>query len=179
MESTLYNETNNSQNGNNLKKFERIPHAHVNSLEYRNLNWQKNKHKHYQIHPQNHSGPIPAHTWRAVCDSMLGGLASKLRMCGCDCLYVLFDKGGEQSARLAVHENRILLTQRLIQYLPLENCYRVISSTPNEQLREVLNHFSVAVTQKDIFSRCQICNFDEFVEVPKKLMDQLVKRFGN
>lgn len=132
---------------------------------------------------------------------MLGGLASKLRMCGCDCLYVLFDKGGEQSAKLAMHEKRILLTQRVrtyncliilfqliniyslinnlqfTQYLPLENCYKVISNTPNEQLREVLSHFSVIVTQKDIFSRCQICNFDEFVEVPKALMDELVRRF--
>lgn len=54
---------------------------------------------------------IPAHTWRVVCDSMLGGLSSKLRMCGIDCIHVLFDQGGDDSARLAMRENRILLTR--------------------------------------------------------------------
>lgn len=55
--------------------------------------------------------PIPAHTWRVVCDSMLGGLSSKLRMCGIDCIHVLFDQGGDDSAQLAMRENRILLTR--------------------------------------------------------------------
>lgn len=55
--------------------------------------------------------PIPAHTWRVVCDSMLGGLSSKLRMCGIDCIHVLFDQGGDDSARLAMRESRILLTR--------------------------------------------------------------------
>ncbi|XP_024892768.1 exonuclease mut-7 homolog [Temnothorax curvispinosus] len=126
--------------------------------------------------------PIPAHTWRVVCDSMLGGLSSKLRMCGIDCIHVLFDQGGDDSARLAMRENRILLTrnksyERFKQYLPLENCYRIIADTPDNQLREVLHHFGVVITQNDIFSRCQICNCDEFVKVPKKLMDDLMQSF--
>ncbi|XP_047368206.1 exonuclease mut-7 homolog isoform X5 [Vespa velutina] len=179
MQSTLSSEKNNFQNGSNTKQFKKVLQTYHNSSNRKNFTKQENKQKQYQLYPQNPSGPIPAHSWRAVCDSMLGGLASKLRMCGCDCLYVLFDKGGEQSAKLAVHENRILLTQRFTQYLPLENCYKVISSTPNEQLREVLSHFSVIVTQKDILSRCQFCNFDEFVEVPKALMDELVRSFIN
>lgn len=54
---------------------------------------------------------ISAHTWRVVCDSMLGGLSGKLRMCGIDCVHVLFDQGGDDSARLAMRENRILLTR--------------------------------------------------------------------
>lgn len=53
----------------------------------------------------------PAHQWRVVCDSMLGGLSSKLRMCGVDCVHVLFDQGGDDSAQLAMRENRILLTR--------------------------------------------------------------------
>ncbi|XP_036141081.1 uncharacterized protein LOC105833553 isoform X2 [Monomorium pharaonis] len=126
--------------------------------------------------------PIPAHMWRVVCDSMLGGLSSKLRMCGIDCIHVLFDQGGDDSAKLAMRENRILLTrnknyERFKQYLPLENCYRIMADTPDNQLREVLYHFGVFVTQNDIFSRCQICNCDEFVKVPKKLMDDLVQSF--
>lgn len=55
--------------------------------------------------------PIAAHMWRVVCDSMLGGLSSKLRMCGVDCVHVLFDQGGDDSAKLAMRENRVLLTR--------------------------------------------------------------------
>jgi len=51
-----------------------------------------------------------------------------------------------------------------------------MADTPDNQLREVLNHFGVIITQNDIFSRCQICNCDEFVKVPKKLMDDLMQR---
>ncbi|KYM94459.1 PREDICTED: exonuclease mut-7 homolog [Cyphomyrmex costatus] len=125
---------------------------------------------------------IPAHTWRVVCDSMLGGLSSKLRLCGIDCIHVLFDQGGDDSAKLAMRENRILLTrnknyEKFKQYLSMEKCYRIMADTADNQLREVLNHFGIVVTQNDIFSRCQICNFDEFVKVPKKLMDALMQSF--
>lgn len=60
---------------------------------------------------QYQGNPVAAHKWRVVCDSMLGGLSSKLRMCGVDCVHVLFDQGGDDSARLAMRENRILLTR--------------------------------------------------------------------
>ncbi|KAL0128834.1 hypothetical protein PUN28_003900 [Cardiocondyla obscurior] len=140
-----------------------------------------NKVKSEQVQRRNWSS-VPAHTWRVVCDSMLGGLSSKLRMCGIDCVHVLFDQGGDDSAKLAMRENRILLTrnksyEKFKQYLPLENCYRIIADTPDDQLREVLYHFGVVVTQADIFSRCQVCNYDEFAEVPKKLMDELVQSY--
>lgn len=46
-----------------------------------------------------------------------------------------------------------------------------------EQLREVLKYFEIYVTQKDIFSRCQICNSDEFAKIPKTVMDKLMQRF--
>ncbi|EGI70405.1 Putative exonuclease mut-7-like protein [Acromyrmex echinatior] len=144
-------------------------------------NRQNNTNKLEPIQQRN-CDSIPAHTWRVVCDSMLGGLSSKLRMCGIDCIHVLFDQGGDDSARLAMRENRILLTrnkncEKFKQYLPLENYYRIMADTADNQLREVLNYFGIVVTQNDIFSRCQICNFDEFVKVPKKLMDHLMQSF--
>lgn len=64
-----------------------------------------------RVHRQHQGDPVIAHTWRVVCDSMLGGLSSKLRMCGVDCIHVLFDQGGDDSAKLAMRENRILLTR--------------------------------------------------------------------
>lgn len=54
---------------------------------------------------------IPAHEWSAVCDSMLGGLAAKLRMCGCNCSHLVFDQGGERAVKRAVTEKRVFLTR--------------------------------------------------------------------
>ena len=129
---------------------------------------------------------IPAHKWRVVCDSMLGALVSKLRMCGCDCVHTVFDQGGSRCIKLAIQENRILLTgnteylkvAQLSPYLPPGNSYLVSSENPDEQLIEVLNHFRILVTERDIFSRCQACNGDEFAKVTKKLMDDLVESFA-
>ncbi|XP_029675764.1 exonuclease mut-7 homolog isoform X2 [Formica exsecta] len=147
-------------------------------------NFEKMNRPESRVQRQHQGDPVIAHTWRVVCDSMLGGLSSKLRMCGVDCVHVLFDQGGDDSARLAMRENRILLTrnknyERFKQFLPLKNCYRIMADTPDNQLREVLCYFGVVVTQNDIFSRCQICNCDEFVKIPKQLMDDLVQRLIN
>lgn len=123
------------------------------------------------------------HTWRVVCDSMLGGLTNKLRMCGCDCVHFAFDQGGERSVKLAMREKRVFLTRnkgylKFLQYIPSEDCYFVLSDTPDEQLREVLNHFKIAVTHNDIFSRCQACNSNEFSKVRKSLMYELSKSYA-
>lgn len=74
-------------------------------------NFEKMNRPESRIQRQHQEDPVIAHTWRVVCDSMLGGLSSKLRMCGVDCVHVLFDQGGDDSTRLAMHENRILLTR--------------------------------------------------------------------
>ncbi|XP_012279441.1 exonuclease mut-7 homolog [Orussus abietinus] len=126
---------------------------------------------------------VPAHEWRVVCDSMLGGLAKQLRICGCDCVYVEFDCGGDRSAKLAMQERRVLLSrggacQRFAHYLPPGNCYNVISDKLEDQLKEVLSQFNVLVMQRDIFSRCQLCNQDEFVHVSRHTMAELVKSFA-
>lgn len=151
---------------------------------------------------------IPVHQWRVVCDSMLGGLTSKLRMCGCDCVHLAFDQRGERSVQVALYEKRVLLTRnkeylrvgsfirfiiidnslllilnyfnyiiQFSQYIPPEDCYFVMAANPDAQLREVLKYFKIIVTHRDIFSRCQDCNSDEFVKASKQLMDKLLKRF--
>ncbi|XP_076171130.1 exonuclease mut-7 homolog isoform X2 [Ptiloglossa arizonensis] len=121
---------------------------------------------------------IQAHKWRVVCDSMLGRLTSKLRICGCDCIHIASDQYGERSVRIAKKENRVFLTRRkeylkFSHYLPLGNNYLILADIPDDQLREVLNYFEVLVTKRDIFSRCRVCNSDEFLKVPKLLMYQL------
>ena len=63
----------------------------------------------------------PAHEWRVVCDSMLGGLAKQLRMCGCNCIHIEYDRGGDHSIKVAFSENRVLLTRN--------GCYQRVRST--------------------------------------------------
>ncbi|XP_033222411.1 exonuclease mut-7 homolog isoform X2 [Belonocnema kinseyi] len=126
--------------------------------------------------------PIPAHEWRVVCDSMLGGLAKQLRMCGCNCIHIEYDRGGDQSMKIAMNENRVLLTrngcyQRFTQCVPAGSCYKVVADKPEDQLKEVLSRFNIVVTERDIFSRCQVCNQDEFVRVPETTMAALVNSY--
>ncbi|XP_043248920.1 exonuclease mut-7 homolog isoform X1 [Colletes gigas] len=135
-----------------------------------------------EYRPQRHNQKqTEAHKWRVVCDSMLGPLASVLRTCGCDCVFIPFDPAGSQSLRVALCENRILLTRRTYfsqSHPPLGKSYLVLTDTPNEQLREVLNHFKVLVTRRNIYSRCKVCNSNEFAKVPKLLMDKLAQSFA-
>ncbi|KAK0079127.1 hypothetical protein PV325_001691 [Microctonus aethiopoides] len=129
---------------------------------------------------------IPAHQWRIVCDSMLCGLAKYLRMCGCDSVHVKYDRGGCKSAQIALEENRILLTrhsnhERLAKLtgLPSNRSYKVHSNSSDAQLIEVLTNFNIGVMESDIFSRCQICNSDEFLQISNSNMRDLRQRFSN
>ena len=54
----------------------------------------------------------------------------------------------------------IFLLRQLRSAVPLGMCYCVMSTTKNckEQVKEILDHFNVLVTEKDIFTRCQVCD---------------------
>ncbi|KAL7299335.1 hypothetical protein TKK_0007911 [Trichogramma kaykai] len=112
-----------------------------------------------------------------VCDSMFGALARQLRKCGIDCFYIANDTGGEHNFRLALANKRVLLTRNFAQYLPFGHCYEVVEHKPVEQLVEVLQHFKIKVKESNIFSRCQVCNTNEFVYVSKNTMSLLLQRF--
>lgn len=99
---------NNQSRRDNYNRYDK--HDRWENIEDRQVSRQNNASKPESAQRRNWD-PIPAHTWRVVCDSMLGGLSSKLRMCGIDCIHVLFDQGGDDSAKLAMRENRILLTR--------------------------------------------------------------------
>ncbi|XP_076248872.1 exonuclease mut-7 homolog [Calliopsis andreniformis] len=127
---------------------------------------------------------IPAHKWAVVCDSMLGGLSAKLRLCGCDSNHLVFDQGGERAVKMAISENRVFLTRnkdylKFSPYLPPGRSYFVQADNPYEQLREVLNYFGVSVMKRNIFSRCQACNSNEFAKITRRFMDKLMKSFDN
>lgn len=100
------------QNGRDVRNYDKREHFQNGRAVESKMRQKKEVHtSKLQSVSRNHEFSVAAHTWRVVCDSMLGGLSSKLRMCGVDCAHVLFDQGGDDSAKLAMRENRILLTR--------------------------------------------------------------------
>lgn len=62
------------------------------------------------------------------------------------------------------------------QFVRAENCYQVLETTVESQLKEVLTYFKIIVTQRDIFSRCLECNEREFIFVPTKDMIDIMQK---
>jgi len=102
--------------------------------------------------------PEPLSEIRFVLDVHLGKLASYLRMAGFDSLYSNSASDVELADRSAL-ERRILLTfdRELLKRKSVVYGYNVRSRDPEEQISEVLNHFSLLNSLRP-FSRCMICN---------------------
>ncbi len=92
-----------------------------------------------------------------VVDSHLGRLVRYLRMLGFDCLFV--NDQNHDPVCLAIEEKRILLSGnlRLLKRKELVYAYYVRSNDPEEQLREVVERYSLA-QYFEPFGRCLLCN---------------------
>lgn len=93
-----------------------------------------------------------------ICDVHLGRLCRYLRMLGFDTAYSnRFSPTNliEQS----IAEKRILLSKsyRLTHYPKVERAYRIRSSDPEEQIKDLICHLSLA-DLADPFTRCLNCN---------------------
>ncbi|KAK3087840.1 hypothetical protein FSP39_011359 [Pinctada imbricata] len=118
-----------------------------------------------EVTPLGQRSEIAPGDLRVVVDSMLQGLGRHLRSCGVD-VHIL-DNHQDHYATIEIchKEHRIVLTkgspfQMIRAHVGEEMCYHVEAVNVREQVLEVLSHFGVKVTQKDIFSRCQVCNGD-------------------
>ncbi|XP_032162701.1 exonuclease mut-7 homolog isoform X2 [Mustela erminea] len=147
---------------------------------------------------------VPVRAFRAVCDSMLHGLARSLRCLGADVLTLGAGEDHRRAAEVARQEGRIILTSglpyhKLRAQVGAGRCMSVdCSLKARQQAKAVLKHFNVRVTPADIFSRCQephltsaplcpqeprltsaplcpqACNCDQYLKVSKEMMKQLV-----
>lgn len=95
---------------------------------------------------------------RFVLDVHLGKLANYLRLLGFDVLY-RNDYDDVELAHISSQEQRILLTQDsgLLKRSIVIYGYRVRSSNPKQQVREVLERFSLGAAIAP-FQRCTRCN---------------------
>ena len=90
-----------------------------------------------------------------VVDRMLGKLARRLRMLGCDSLYPP-ERGDSDLIRIARREGRTLLTRDThLQDVRGVKVFLVSSQEVREQLLEILSAFGLPPGER---SRCTLCN---------------------
>ncbi|XP_075628214.1 exonuclease mut-7 homolog isoform X10 [Balearica regulorum gibbericeps] len=125
--------------------------------------------------------PISPKEFSVVCDNMLQGLGRYLRCLGVDVRMLENEDDHRKAAEIARQEGRVILTSGL-PYQTLQSqvaegrCFSVnCSEKAKEQALQVLKHFNVQVSLADIFSRCQVCNCDQYLKVPRERMRQLVE----
>lgn len=128
--------------------------------------------------------PVPPQQLRVVCDNMLQGLGRYLRCLGVDVVMLENTDDHKKAAELAHQENRVILTcgqpyQSLRSQVGEGRCLALeCSEKARDQAVRVLRHFNVQPTTSDVFSRCQACNSDEYVAVPRADMINMLKQRG-
>ncbi|KAM6902121.1 exonuclease mut-7 homolog [Xenentodon cancila] len=127
---------------------------------------------------------IPPQQLRVVCDNMLQGLGRYLRCLGVDVVILENTDDHRVAAKLAQDEGRFILTcgqpfQTLRSQVGEGRCLSLnCSEKAKDQAVRVLRHFNVQPTPSDIFSRCQACNSDQYVAVPRADMIRMLKEKG-
>ncbi|XP_078605865.1 exonuclease mut-7 homolog [Branchiostoma floridae x Branchiostoma japonicum] len=128
------------------------------------------------------SPPIRPGELSVVCDTMLQGMGRQLRCCGVDVRILENTDDHDRAAEIARSEKRIILTcgmpyQTLRSQVGEGRCLCLDSGVgPREQVLQVLQHFNVKVTQRDIFSRCQVCNGNRYLRIPAREMQRALDR---
>nr|XP_025117905.1 exonuclease mut-7 homolog isoform X7 [Bubalus bubalis] len=131
------------------------------------------------LSPEDAAPEVPARAFRVVCDNMLGGLGRTLRCLGVDVRVLHSGEDHRQAAEVARQEGRVILTSglpyhKLRAQVGAGRCLAVdCSLKAQQQAKAILRHFNVRVTPADIFSRCQVCNCDQYLKVSKDVMKQL------
>ncbi|XP_069121418.1 exonuclease mut-7 homolog isoform X1 [Argopecten irradians] len=134
-------------------------------------------------HPQGGARPsqMSPGQLKVVVDSMLQGLGRQLRSCGVDVYILENHEDHDRTIEICRLQNRIVLTSgnpyiMVRSHVGEHMCYCVQSVTAREQVMEVMGHFGVKVKTEDIFSRCQVCNCDQYLKIPQTLTKQLWHR---
>jgi uncharacterized protein with PIN domain len=94
-----------------------------------------------------------------IADRMLGKLAKELRMLGYDTVYYR-GENAYSLIKLAREEGRVILTRntKLIPKRPEDSIIRIMEDKPPLQLRELIQKKVVSLNDKNLFTRCLLCN---------------------
>ncbi|XP_027018201.1 exonuclease mut-7 homolog [Tachysurus fulvidraco] len=131
-----------------------------------------------------HRVSITPQELRVVCDNMLQGLGRYLRCVGVNVLMLDNTDDHKVAAEIARKEGRIILTagqpfHSLRSQVAEGRCLTLdCSAKARDQAVLVLKHFNVHLTPSDIFSRCQACNNDEYLRLPREDVTRMMNRRG-
>ncbi|XP_051268624.1 exonuclease mut-7 homolog [Dicentrarchus labrax] len=134
--------------------------------------------------PSEDTPPLPPQQLRVVCDNMLQGLGRYLRCLGVDVVMLENTDDHRVAGKLAQAEGRVILTcgqpfQTLRSQVGEGRCLSLdCSEKARDQAVRVLRHFNVQPTPSDIFSRCQACNSDQYVAIPREDMVKMLNEKG-
>ncbi|XP_006813243.1 exonuclease mut-7 homolog [Saccoglossus kowalevskii] len=131
------------------------------------------------LHHQPTGPSISPSEFHVVCDTMLQGLGRQLRCCGVDVRILDNTEEHDKAAEIARREGRVILTsgmpyQTLRSQVGEGMCFCVSNRKAKHQVKEVLRHFNVYVAARDIFSRCQVCNGNQYITIPVDTMKQAI-----
>lgn len=107
-------------------------------------------------------------TFKCVVDNMLQGLGHKLRLIGADVHIIGNECRHDEALRIAERDQRIILStgksyEKLKQFVPIGNCFKVRSGSSEEQLILVLKRFNLIVKSENLLSRCMKCNNNNYI----------------
>ena len=113
-----------------------------------------------------------------ICDDNLGKLARWLRILGYDTLFSL-DIEDTELVSTALKENRLIISRdnELRRFKSAQKKLLLLSSTqPLEQLKQVLKKVNLTPEEKNLFTRCLLCN-QPLVPIPKSEVEKKVPTF--
>lgn len=120
-----------------------------------------------------------------VTDYMIGGIGRVLRQMGIDTIILKGDYvDHDECIRISQNEDRIILTaskplfHRYQKYTKMGYAYVVEKSHNDiEGLEEIIRRFKININRRDVFSRCMVCNCNEFVIASK--IDMIKMKYFN
>ncbi|GMS84166.1 hypothetical protein PENTCL1PPCAC_6341, partial [Pristionchus entomophagus] len=114
-----------------------------------------------------------------ITDSMFAGLGKHLRRLGVD---VIFADSKEQLIRKGrENPSRIILSygKNINEYKEMFNGRVLVvgnGMSAQDQVKRVVNEFKIKLSPVDVFTRCMLCNGDQFVMVPSIVLQALFAR---
>ena len=101
-------------------------------------------------------------------------------MIGVDAITLTSRDHWEKCGVIAEAENRIILTRKghqrdLSNFVPPGHCYALKSDRPTDQVDEVVKEFRVKQSNEYVFSRCMLCNGDDFSQISQQEMRDIRK----
>ncbi|GMT14496.1 hypothetical protein PFISCL1PPCAC_5793, partial [Pristionchus fissidentatus] len=122
-----------------------------------------------------------------ITDAMFSGLGKHLRRLGVDVEFADSKESLVRMAKYSQNQHRIILSfgKNLAEYQKMfeGRVFGIDSSLPAAELiRAVLTNFNMKMDPANVFTRCMLCNGDQFVMTPSIVLQTLhdcVKRIGD